>query len=50
MTHRNSEEISSFEVLDVLLRAEGFSCSLDVFHGVLGIKNCICLFIKLDFL
>jgi hypothetical protein len=33
-----TEEISSFEVLDVLfLRAEGFSCNLDVLYEGLGI-------------
>jgi hypothetical protein len=35
-----SSEISCFEVLDVpLLRAEGFSCSLDVLYGGLGISR-----------
>jgi hypothetical protein len=40
MTHK-SEENSSFEVLGgcFLLRDEDFSCSLDVFHGGLGISK-----------
>jgi hypothetical protein len=41
MTHKNrkSEEISCFEVLDVLLKGEGFSCCLDVIHERLGINR-----------
>jgi hypothetical protein len=35
MTHKNSEEISCFDIL----RAEGFSCSLDVYHVGPGIKK-----------
>jgi len=44
MTHKNRKkikfEISWFEGLDVLFggSAEGFSLSLDVLHGGLGIK------------
>jgi hypothetical protein len=42
MAHKNrkSTEFSCFEVLDVLfLRAEGFSCSLGVLYGGLGISK-----------
>jgi hypothetical protein len=41
MTHKNrkSTEFSCFEVLDVLLRAENFSCSLGVLYGGLGISK-----------
>jgi hypothetical protein len=44
MTHKNRKkikrlgEISYFEVLNVL-RAEGFSCSLDILYGVLGLNS-----------
>ncbi len=43
MTHRieKSSEFLCFELLDVLLRAEGFSCSLCVFNRGLGKVNCI---------
>jgi len=50
-SQKRSEEISCFEVVDVLfLRARGFSCSMDVLHGGLGINvlqfliNKICIF------
>jgi hypothetical protein len=40
-----------YEVLDFLiLRAEGFSCSLDVLHGGLGINLSATLFERKDFL
>ncbi len=42
MTHKNrkNEEISCFEVLDVhSWGAVGFSCSLDILHGGVGIKK-----------
>jgi hypothetical protein len=47
---RKSEEISCFEVLDVLFRrAEGFSCPLDLMYGGLGINKLnflICNFVS----
>jgi hypothetical protein len=40
MIHKNrqSKEIHVFEVPNVFLRAEGFSCIFDVHHGGLGIR------------
>jgi hypothetical protein len=42
VAHKKIEEIACFKVLDVLFRgAEGFSCSLDVRHGNIGIQFLI---------
>jgi hypothetical protein len=49
MKIEKSEEISGFEVLDVLFRAEGFSFGLEVLHGGLGINKFQFLIKKQDF-
>jgi hypothetical protein len=43
MTHKNKKKLINFisEIVRCsVLRAEGFSCGLDVFYGGLGINNC----------
>jgi hypothetical protein len=39
MTHHKSEENLSFEVQNVHVRDEDYSCSLDVLYGGLGISK-----------
>ncbi len=42
ITHKNRKKLGSFVLLSAgcsLFRAEGYSCSLDVFYGALGISN-----------
>ncbi len=45
-TKKKVNKFHFFEVLDVFLRVEGFSCSLDVLYGGLGISKLQFFFIK----
>jgi hypothetical protein len=51
MTHKNRKKSRIFRFLSTgcsLLRAEGFSCSLGVLHGGLGISNLQFLIKKIE--
>ncbi len=39
MTHKNRKSTACFKVLEVLFKAEGFSCRLGVLYGGLGISK-----------
>ncbi len=46
MTHKNRKKLRNFMFWNALLRAEGFSCSLDVLCGGLGISKLQFLIFK----
>jgi hypothetical protein len=51
MTHKNRKKVQNFHVLSTgcsLLRAEGFSCSLGVLYGGLGISKWQFLIKKIE--
>jgi hypothetical protein len=52
ITHKNRKKLRNFMFLSArcsLLRAEGFSCSLDVLYGGLGISKLQILIKKYEF-